>query len=195
MFFKSGKIKRLNKKIKAYKHGRRSDPAASQIVKKELNCYFSLAKIYKKLIGHKKYPFAQIAVYECYRAAAELESAEANYLLGKHLLEDAKYRLSLQHSGVLDSPINAKHAEESFKEAHAYLKAADQLQHVQAKRLRGLCYINGWGVPADKDGGFELVVSSIEMEGSWDKVPQIFAAIGLNKPEFFAAIMKRQQGK
>ncbi len=195
MFFSSGKIKRLNKKIKAYKHGRRSDPAASPLIKKEINCYLALAKIYKKLIGHKKYPFAQIAVSECYRSAAELEHPEANFLLGKHLLEEARYRLALQHSQILDSKLNEQHALETFKEAHAYLKAAEQLQHVQAKRLRGLCFINGWGVATDKDGGFDLVVQSIEMEGSWDKVPQIFAAIGLNKPEFFSAIMKRQKGQ
>lgn len=185
MLFKSRKIKRLSKKIKAYKHGRRSEPAAKSTLQKEVNCYFSLAKIYKKLIGHKKYPFAALSLAECYRAAAGLENAEANYLLGKQLLDEALYRMGLQQAHVLDSNLNEKHAEQAFVEAHAYLKAADQLKHVQAKRLRGLCYINGWGVQTDKEGGFELVVQSIEMEGSWDKVPQIFASIGLNKPEFF----------
>ncbi|HAT9519670.1 TPA: hypothetical protein JBC96_14495, partial [Legionella pneumophila subsp. pneumophila] len=58
----------------------------------------------------------------------------------------------------------------------------------------GLCIINGWGVESDKNAGFELVVDSIEQEGSWDKIPQIFASMGLNKPEFFSAIMQRRKG-
>ena len=36
---------------------------------------------------------------------------------------------------------------------------------------------------------------AIELEQSWDKVPQIFASIGLNKPEFFSALTKMRTGK
>lgn len=73
--------------------------------------------------------------------------------------------------------------------------AAEQLKHVEAKRLHGLCYINGWGVEVDKKRGFELIVESIEQENSWDKVPQIFAAMGLNKPEFFSALTQHRNSK
>ena len=43
----------------------------------------------------------------------------------------------------------------------------------------------------NKDAGFEMVIQSIEQDNKLDKVPQIFASIGLNKPEFFAALIKR----
>ena len=107
-----------------------------------------------------------------------------------------------------------------YEEAHAYLSSAGALQHAEAKRLHGLCYINAWGVPEDKEHGFKLVVESIELEQSWDKVPQIFASIGLNsglfkpmdakswdkvpqifasiglnKPEFFSAFTKMRGDK
>lgn len=55
-------------------------------------------------------------------------------------------------------------------------------------------YYQWLGVESDKNTGFELVVDSIEQEGSWDKIPQIFASMGLNKPEFFSAIMQRRKG-
>ena len=77
-----------------------------------------------------------------------------------------------------------------YEEAHAYLSSSEGFQHVEARRLHGLCYINGWGVAEDQERGFKLVVESIEIEQSWDRVPQIFASIGLNKPEFFSALTK-----
>ena len=79
-----------------------------------------------------------------------------------------------------------------YADAHAYLSSSEKLGHIQAKRLHGLAYINGWGVPADKNRGFELIVESIDQENSWDKVPQIFKEIGLNKPEFFSALAQRR---
>lgn len=191
---KSWKIKKLTKRIKALKHSRQSQPAREEALKKEVMYYFELASIYKKLNGHKKYPFAELMVEECYRQAAALDDPMASYLLGMLLLDEGKFRQQLQNEGVLDSSLNERHMKQRYEEAHAYLKAADNLGHIEAKRLLGLCFINGWGMSADKDKGFEMIVESIEKEGSWDKVPQIFAAIGLNKPEFFAAIMKRRHG-
>lgn len=191
---KSWKIKKLTKRIKALKHGRQGEVPRDEALKKEVMYYFELAAIYNALDGHKKYPFARLMMLECYRSAAFLDDATANYKLGQLLLEEAKYRDQLQHEGVFDSSLNARHMSQGYEEAHAYLKAAEQFGHIEAKRLLGLCYINAWGVIADKDKGFEMVVDSIDKEGSWDKVPQIFAAIGLNKPEFFAAIMKRRKG-
>ncbi len=47
----------------------------------------------------------------------------------------------------------------------------------------------------DKKRGFDLIVDSIDQENSWDKVPQIFAALGLNKPEFFSQLTQRRQQK
>jgi hypothetical protein len=122
-----------------------------------------------------------------------LESADAHFQVGELLLEEARFRQGLFQESLLNSPANQKHAKDLFDEAHAHLKASEKLGSFSAKRLRGLCIINGWGVPSDKATGFELVVSSIEQEGSWDRVTQIFEAIGLNKPEFFSAIMQRKK--
>lgn len=164
-----------------------------EVLKREILYYFELASIYKKLTHNKKYPYARLMLIECYRAAAELDDSSAHFQLGQMFLEEARYRQKLKLEGVFNSSGNLKSMQQLFEEALAHLLAADQLGHIAAKRLRGLCFINGWGVVEDKNAGFELVVASIEQEGSWDKVPQIFAAIGLNKPEFFAAIMQRRK--
>ena len=132
-------------------------------------------------------------VVECYRCAASMDDSSAHFQLGQIFLEEAKYRWNLDKEGIFNSPGNLNKSQLLFEEALTHLLAAEKLGHIIAKRLRGLCYINGWGVVEDKNAGFELVVSSIEQEGSWDQVPQIFAAIGLNKPEFFAAIMQRRK--
>lgn len=193
MLFKRYKIKRLTKKIKALQLNRIHTQPKEEIIAKEILYYHSLIKIYEKLLGHKKYPFAQEMIIACLRRASTLDDTDAQYAIARKLLEEAKFRERLQLEGVFSSNSNERQMKQLYEEAHAYLQAAEKLNHVLAKRLRGLCYINGWGVTVDKNQGFEMVVASIEQENSWDKIPQIFAAIGLNKPEFFTAIMQRRK--
>lgn len=187
------KINRIIKKIKVMQSNRINNQPGDELLKREILYYFELALIYKKLMHNKKYPYARVMLLECYRAAANLDDSSAHYQLGQICLEEAKYRQNLENEGIFNSPENLKRAQQLFEEALVHLLAAEKLGHIAAKRLRGLCFINGWGVVEDKNAGFELVVASIEQEGSWDRVPQIFAAIGLNKPEFFAAIMQRRK--
>lgn len=191
---KRWKIKKLVKKLKVMQANRVNNQPGDELLKKEISYYFELAEIYKGIHSNKKYPYAHLMHEECLRAAAGLDDAEANYQLGKMILDEAKYREELEKEGVFKSEANSKKSLQLYEEAHAYLSVAMGLGHVEAKRLRGLCFINGWGLEADKKAGFELVVASIEQEGSWDKVPQIFASMGLNKPEFFSAIMQRRKG-
>lgn len=187
------KIRKIVKKLKAMQANRVNNQPGDEVLKKEIAYYFELAALYKKLKCNKKYPYAQLMHEECLRAAATLDDAEANYQLGKMALDEAKYRENLQKEGVFNSDVNEKKYRMLYEVAHAYLLAATDLGHVEAKRLRGLSYINGWGLDTDQKTGFELIVASIEQEGSWDRVPQIFASIGLNKPEFFSAIMQRKK--
>ena len=182
------KIKRLTKKLKSMQQSRVHNPVTDDVLKKEIAGYHKLAGIYASLRGKKKFPFSNDMYLECYRAAAGMADPDSQFVIGKYLLDEAKFRDDLQKNEVFASPSNERQMRQLYEEAHAYLLAAEQLRHIQAKRLRGLCYINGWGVEADKKKGFDLVVESIEQENSWDKVPQIFASMGLNKPEFFSAL-------
>lgn len=191
--FKKFKINRLIKKIRAMQQSRINNQPGDEVIKREISYYFELAHLYKKLLTSKKEAYASVMLIEILKAASALDSAEAHYQLSKIFLDEAQFRLGLQNGGVFNSPSNSQKSQQLFDEAHAHLLTAEQLGHIEAKRLRGLSLINGWGVQPDKSKGFELVVSSIEQEGSWDKVPQIFSAMGLNKPEFFAAIMQHRK--
>ncbi len=190
---KRWKIKKIIKKLKAMQANRQHNQPVDDVLKKEIAYYFELAAIYKSIRANKKIPYAHLLYDECLRAAAGLDDAEANYQLGKINLDEAKFRENLEKEGIFKSDVNAKKCRQLYEQAHAYLSAAIVLAHIEAKRLRGLCLINGWGLDADKKAGFELVVASIEQEGSWDRVPQIFASMGLNKPEFFSAIMQHRK--
>lgn len=194
-FFTRFKINRLTKKLKAMQQNRIHNQPSEEALKKEIAGYHKLAGIYKSLRGKKKYPFAQDMVLECYRAASKVDDATAQFILGKSLLDEANFRHELQMGEVFANPSNERQMKLHYEEALAYLIAAEQLKHIEAKRLHGLCYINGWGVPADKKRGFELIVASIEQENSWDKVPQIFASMGLNKPEFFSELTQHRNTK
>ena len=194
-FLKRFKIKRLTKKLKSLQQSRVHNQPTDEALKKEIAAYHKLVGIYQSLIGKKKFPFARDMVMECYRAASTVDDTASQFNLGKNLLEEAKFRDNLQLEGVFANSSNERQMNQLYEEAHAYLLAAETLNHIEAKRLHGLCYINGWGVPADKKRGFEMIVASIDQENSWDKVPQIFASMGLNKPEFFSALTQLRTGK
>jgi hypothetical protein len=192
--FARWKMKRITKKIKSMQLNRINNQPSDEQVKREVSYYFDLAKRYKKRLTKKRFPFAEVMMIECYKGAANLNDSAAHYILGQHFLNEGKFRQTLEIESVFNSQENQFRCSSSFEQAHAHLLAAEKLGHIEAKRLRGLAIINGWGQTADKNTGFELVVDSIEQEGSWARVPQIFAAMGLNKPEFFAAIMQRRKG-
>lgn len=192
-FFKRYKIRRLEKKLKALQHQRLHNPASSESIKKEVTICHELATLYGHLKFKKKYPYANLMVLEAHRAATSLDNSESQYQVGNTLLELAKFREKIQQEGIYANSSNERQVKQNYEEAHAYLLAADKQNHIEAKRLRGLCYINGWGYDVNQNTGFELVVASIELENSWDRVPQIFSKIGLNKPEFFSLIMKMQR--
>ena len=160
---------------------------------KEIALYFELAKIYESLWRDKKYPFARIEAMACYRAAAALDDAKAQFIVGQNSLDEAKLRQALQDSGIFNTDSNQASLNLLFQDAHAFLNAAEKHQHIKAKRLRGLCYINGWGVPVDKNVGFDLVVASIEQENSWDRVQKIFAELGINNSAFFSELFQHRK--
>ncbi|MBS0359714.1 MAG: hypothetical protein JSS53_10625, partial [Proteobacteria bacterium] len=112
----------------------------------------------------------------------------------KRLLEKAKFWDGFKKS-LFKTPIQEKYAKDFYQEAHSYLKQAEEHGYPLAIRLVGLSYINGWGFAVDQDKGFQLVVDSIEREGSWDRATQIFTELGLNKSEFFSSIMSMRKAK
>lgn len=191
-WFKRFKINRAVKKLKSMQHFRNLNQPSDEILKKEIAGYFQLAAWYEALQGNKKFPFAREQALVCFRAAAMLDDMEAQYQLGKRLLDEAKCREILQQSEVFASESNASDVKRLYKEAHAFLTSATEYKHIAAKRLLGLCYINGWGVDVDKNHGFDLVISSIEQENSWDKVQKIFAEIGINESKFFSELFQHR---
>lgn len=191
--FKRFKIKRLQKQLKVMYAARAQNQGSVALRQKEVAAYAKLADLYERLKGKKKFPFAREQALACYRAAALLDDVAAQYTLGVKLLEEAKLRDTLQQSELFTTDSNALFMQELYKEAHAFLFEAEKHQHINAKRIRGLCYINGWGVDIDKDKGFDLVVASIEQENSWDRVQKIFAQLGINKSSFFSELFQHRR--
>lgn len=192
-WFRKFKIYRLEKKLLNMKHSRLQNQGSQEMLLKELVTYMKLAKIYASLHGNKKFPFSKEQSLACLRAAAVLGDVNAQFVLGQKLLEEAKLRDTLQKSELFNSDSNAIFMQELYKEAHAFLCEAEKNKHVNAKRIRGLCYINAWGVAENKDLGFDLVVASIEEENSWDRVQKIFKELGINQASFFSELFKHRK--
>ncbi len=194
-WFSRFKIKRMLKQIKSMHHYRKLNQPTDQAIHQEISLYFKLAHQYEALHGHKKYPFAYQQALACYRAAASLDDAQAQFILGKKLLEEAKLRETLEKNEIFSSKSNEHDMKRLYEDAHAFLEAANKKNHIQAKRILGLCYIHGWGVKIDKEFGFDLIVASIDQENSWDRVQKVFAEIGINKPQFFSELFKHRYKK
>lgn len=194
-WFKRFKINKLIKNAKIMQQYRQLNQPTDALIAKEIAIYFQLASLYEALKKHKKFPFAHEQMLACYRAAASMNDKNAQYLLGKNLLEEAKFREEAQNSVIFAHESNAKRMRELYNESHAYLSSASIMNHIQAKRLLGLCYINGWGVPEDKNKGFDLVIVSIEQENSWDRVQKVFAEIGINNSTFFSELFQYRNKK
>lgn len=192
-WFKRFKIRRLQKQLKVISASRLNHTSSKEDLQKEIALYFTLAKLYESTHGKKKHPFAREQALACYRAAAALDDAPAQFIVGQKLLDEARMRDELQLSSLFASEANATYCKMLYHDAHEFFLAAEKHLHIKAKRIRGLCYINGWGVPVDKDVGFDLVVASIEQENSWDRVQKIFAELGINQSSFFSELFQHRK--
>ncbi len=192
--FKRLKLRSLKKKALAMAKTRQTEAVSDVAIKKEILLYLEIAAIYDKYQHDRKTPNAEWLAIENLRAAADLHDANAQYQVGKRFLEKGKFWDEIRAT-IYASDIHDRYATDNYDEAFLYLKSAEDQNHALAKRLYGLAYIHGWGVPQDQDQGFKMVIDSIDLEGSWDKATEIFKQLGLNKPEFFNKILQfRQQG-
>jgi TPR repeat protein len=188
------KLKSLLKRATAMHNYRQNNAVSDTVTKKELALLDEIAKLYEKYQFHKKFPHAREYALEANRAAASLNDIFGQYTVGKKLLEEGKFWDSLQTT-MFACNAHKKYATAAYEEAFVYLNAAETAGHPLAKRLKGLAYVNGWGVEKDNDKGFSLVVDSIDQENAWDRATKIFEETGLNKPEFFSSIMSIRQAK
>ncbi len=191
VFLKKFRIRLLTKKVMQLQQQRLTQQVADEAIKKEIAHYHKLSFLYSKLQGSKHFPFAIDMSREMLRLAAQLHDAPAQYTLGLHYLEEAKWRDQLQREKTFSSQGNQEQCASMFQEAIAYLMASST-SHLLAKRMLGACYIFGWGVDANNDKGLALIVESIALENSWNKAAQILTSLGLNRPEFFEALVKQR---
>jgi TPR repeat protein len=185
-FLSKYKFNRLKKRVKIlYDKRERGDNVD---VRHEIKANKELGKFYQQHQFDKAMPHAAIHAAECYRAAANLGDAEAQYLFGQLKLEQGRFWDQFSQ-GIYALPIHQEYAKDAYEEALEQLQQAAEKGNYLALRLYGLVYINGWGVVQDKDKGFKMVVQSIDEAKAWDKATQIFEELGLNTPEFFSSIM------
>lgn len=188
-WIKKFKEKSLQKKIKRLIVDRQANHVSDEAIRSEIKLLNQLAKFYRSCRTSKDFPFALEMEENAYRNAAILGDAEAEFWLGQHLLQHAKAREQWQVDLALGNEFNEQQKNDLYRQAHAYLELSSQ-KNIASQRLLGLCYIHGWGVAIDRKKGFSLIVESINREDSWDKLPEIFSKIGLNKPEFLKELIK-----
>lgn len=190
--FQKMKLNSLQKKAKKLHDIRES--GANVDVKNEIAVQNELGKFYDAHPYDKNYPDAELYALECYRLAANLGDTQAQYICGQRLFDKARFweNWSL---GMYGAAIHKTYAARYYEEAFTYLQEAENGGHALAKRLRGLAYINGWGLEKNVDTGFKLIVASIEQEGAWDRATKIFEELGLNKPEFFSMLLTHRPDK
>lgn len=189
-FFAKRKLNSLRKKVqKLHELAIQQGNVNSQ---EAIKAHYEVAKFYESYRFDRDLPNAEIYALETYRAAASLGDVEAEYICGERILQQAKFWDTWSNDPIYGSAIHKKYAAGFYEEAFAYLKAAEEHEYALAKRLIGMMYIHGWGVPKNTDKGFELVIQSIDVEKAWDRATKIFEELKLSSPEFFAALRTRQ---
>src|SRR3990167_1330662 len=129
ILFKRFKVRSLTKKLKSMQQSRQHSQPSDELLAKEKSIYHQLSKLYGRLKKNKKVPFAEDMVWECLRAATNLDDSEAQFLLARRLLEEAKFREQLQNDDVFASVSNERQFKQLYEEALAYLEAAEGLDH------------------------------------------------------------------
>jgi len=188
-WIKRFKEKRLLKKIRVLQSARLSGQVPDVKIQTEIKYLQALAQLYGKCFGSKHYPYALEMQENTHRNAAYIGAFESEHWLGQELIKHGRARLEWQNAQVIANEDNQKKLDDLFAQGYLYLEKAS-VHVVEALRLMGLCHIHAWGKPLDRKKGFALIVDSINREDSWDKLPEIFAKIGLNKPEFLKELIK-----
>jgi len=186
-FWQKLKLNRIRKKVQRV-HELREQRNKAEDIQNEIKLQYQLAEFYDKHRFDKKLPHAEIYALECYRINAALGDRKAQYICGQRLLEQGKFWDAWSRNPIYGATANKKYAANFYEEALAYLKMAEEGEYPLAKRLLGLIYVHGWGVPADMDKGFKLVLESIDQEQAWDRATKILEDLKLNSPAFFAAL-------
>lgn len=185
------KFSGLKKKAHKYYEIRQSQQKSPDI-QGEIQLQYELAQFYEEHKYDSDVPNAEIHAFECYRSAALLGDTKAQYLCGKKLLEKGRFWDGMAQS-MYGCQAHNKYAYEAYKEGLSYLETAENNGYTPAKRLRGLAFMQGWGLPKDYDLGFNLVVASIDEEKAWDKAKDILQGIGLDPQEFFAKLAAKKK--
>jgi TPR repeat protein len=185
------KYQGLKKKAQKFYAIRKAEQQGNPDIAAEIKLHYELAKFYEDHRYDSDLPQAEVFAFESYRLAAILGDVRAQYLCGKKLLEKGRFWEGMAQT-MYGCQAHSKYAYEYFKEGLSYLETAEQNGHMPAKRLRGLAFMQGWGLPKDYDLGFNLIVASIDEEKTWDSAKEILQGIGLDASEFFAKLAAKK---
>lgn len=191
-FLQKYKLNALRKKVQRA-HEAREQRGSNAEVKAEVQAQYELAKFYEKHYFDKNLPDAKVYALECYRVAATLGDAKAQYICGQRLLEQAKFWDAWSRTPLYGAAIHKKYAAALYEEAFTYLRTAESHDYALAKRLLGLVHIQGWGMPKNLDMGYKLILDSIDLEKAWDRATKIFEELKISSPEFFAALQSHKR--
>ncbi len=184
--FQKMKLAALTKKIE--KLIRQREAGDNKAATKEINLQLELGKFYDQRSYDKTVPYANLLALEAYRAAGMLGDPNAQFIFADRMLQQANFWQNYANS-IHGSNIHHKYADRAYNEAHAHLDQAIMHGHILAKRIKGLCFIRGWGIEMNTEKGANMVIESIKEEGTWDKANKIFEELGLHSPEIFASLM------
>lgn len=185
--FKRLQLKLLRRKAEQMFTTRQSNAVSDMDLHKEITIYYKIADIYDKLRFNKNFPYASQQALEAYRMAAGLNDINAQFIVGKRLLEQGQFWQDIKKT-IFACKAHDKYMQSTYDEAFVYLESAMAKGHMASKRLLGFAYIRGLGVAQDREKGLRMIVESIEQENAWDNAEKIVVSLGLNKAEFFSSI-------
>ena len=189
-WYKRWKLKGLLNTLKKYQHLRESGDAKALPL--EIRSLRKVIEFYRKQEYNPNFSQAKLQMFEYARAAASLNDPVSQLECAKTCFDVGRF-FETWHRSNYSRPVQEHYMKEAYQQAFEFLNAAEANRSVDAKRYKGLVYINGWGgVPVDAAKGFQLILESIEMANAWSQATKIIDKLGLSSPEFFKALTQYQ---
>jgi len=188
-WFKRWQLNGMLAKLKKYQYARDNGDAKAKL--SEIKLLLKVASFFADQVTNKSFPQAKLQRFEYLRAAAELNSASAQYICALMCFDVGRF-YETWHQSSYGIALHERYMKEAYQQAFTFLNAAVENKSVEALRYLGLAHIYGWGVPKDTGKGFQYILESIEMENAWSQATKIIEKLNLNSPEFFQALTRYQ---
>lgn len=180
--------KKLIQQLKFARLAKAYDHSALEL-QQEIKVYYQLAKLYRRCIGLKAYPYAQEMQKLAYRKAARLGDVKARLWLCQEVLAHAAAKEQWLVEDLFENDIHKKDYRDMYAEAFEMLSKVAE-QNLDAHLLLGLCHFYGWGEPKNPMKAYQIISDALDEAEAWEYLPKFISKMKIKVPYFMEELLR-----